>query len=866
MTTKLLLITCFLLAAKNLIGQPSIQWQKTIGGTNEDNVYIIQQTNDKGYVMMGYSNSDSTGEKIENHFGQYDFWVVKIDSIGVIQWQKTLGGTLNELGTCIRQTNDGGYIVGGSSESVISGNKDSSGYGMMDYWIVKLDANGQKQWEKVIGSNNDDFLYSVYQTNDGGYVLGGRSNSASNGIKSESSFGGFDYWIVKLDSTANIIKWENTIGGSSDDYLLNLNLTNDGGYILAGKSNSPASFDKTENSMGDYDYWVVKLDSAGIVQWDNTIGGVQHDELSCVQQANDGSYILGGVSNSDSTGDKTENSKGDYDYWVVKLNVTGDTIEWQNTIGGNNTDGFEWLQQTIDGGYILGGYSNSTISGDKTQDTIGGFDDWIVKLNATGNIQWQKTFGGTFDDYLYYLQQTSDGGYITSTRSVSAISGDKTDSCRGGMDYWSVKLAPVITPVINGNALCFDGSNDRVEVANDSLLNTSHISLQAWVRLDGGSWPYSCVVTKRNCCGANLEQWTMQFEGYGHMHFHTNTDSGTVFLTDTNVLQTGVWTHFTATYDGDSACLYRNGILIALDTTTRGNIIPKSFPVVIGDRDGGLDWWPGAIDEVRIWDRALTQQEILATMNCHLSGNETGLIAYYDFNQGIAGGNNLGIDVLPDLTPHGLNGTLQNFALSGSCSNWINSFFMDSSVSLIAQPANQNLFTNDSAVFNVASNSANATFQWQTDSASSGFHNIFDGSQYSGTSDDTLHVNAVSLQNQNQMFRCIVSSSGFCGDTSNAAILTVNTGVGISSIDNINGIYIFPNPSIGNFTIDFGNLFNSKSRTIIIRNVLSQIIFETKTNQQKVEVNLAGIVPGIYFIETSDEQSKMIQYKKVVIN
>ncbi len=446
------LIFFFLCTHKNIIAQPAVQWQKTIGGSNEDNVYIIQKTNDGGYIMIGYSNSDSSGEKSQNSWSaSNDYWVVKIDSTGIILWQNTIGGNGNEIGVCVRQTSDGGYIIGGSSDSGISGNKDSSSYGMMDYWIVKLDAGGQKQWEKVIGSNNDDLLYSVYQTNDGGYILGGRSNSGSNSIKGENSLGGFDYWVVKLDSTSNSIQWENTIGGSSDDYLLNLNLTTDGGYILAGKSNSPASSDKSENSIGDYDFWVVKLDNAGIVQWDNTVGGTQHDEFSCVQQTNDGGYILGGVSNSDSTGDKTENSKGDFDYWIVKLNVTGDTIQWQKTIGGNNTDGFQWLEQTNDSGYIVGGYSNSTISGDKTQDTIGGFDNWILKLTGSGNISWQKTFGGTSDDYLYYLQRTNDNGCVIASRSNSGIAGDKTDSCRGGSDYWILKLASGIHADIESN-------------------------------------------------------------------------------------------------------------------------------------------------------------------------------------------------------------------------------------------------------------------------------------------------------------------------------------------------------------------------------------------------------------------------------
>ena len=336
----------------------------------------------------------------------------------------------------------------------------------------------------------------------------------------------------------------------------------------------------------------------------------------------------------------------------------------------------------------------------------------------------------------------------------------------------------------NSNALLFDGINDRVEIANNPLLNPSHISIQAWVRMDYiGGWPWRCVVTKRNCCGQNLEQWTLQTEVGWLMSFHAQTDGTGISLIDPNPMQAGVWTEYTFTYDGHTSCLYRNGVVTKSDTTFRGNISPQQWPVVIGDRDGGLDWWPGCIDEVRIWDRALSQQEVLTNMNCHLNGNEPGLIAYYDFNQGIAGGNNAGVTTLPDLTSHGLNGSLQNFALSGNNSNWVASSFTDLSVTITSQPTNAILSVGDTAKFIVSTSNNPVSFQWQTDSAGSGFHNIFDGGRYIGTSNDTLFVNAVTLGNNNQLFRCIVSSPGFCAATSAIALLLVTRVLGVSVIN-----------------------------------------------------------------------------------
>jgi subtilisin family serine protease len=189
------------------------------------------------------------------------------------------------------------------------------------------------------------------------------------------------------------IAWQNTIGGSGDDQLSIIRQTADGGYILGGSSNSDISGDKTQANKGGYDYWIVKLNATGQIQTQRTIGGSGDDYLSDIRQTTDGGYILGGYSNSGISGDKTEASQGGYDYWVVKLSATG-AIEWQNTIGGNSTDYLQSIQQTIDGGYILGGYSNSGISGDKTEVNQGSSssssDYWAVKLSATGTIRMAK--------------------------------------------------------------------------------------------------------------------------------------------------------------------------------------------------------------------------------------------------------------------------------------------------------------------------------------------------------------------------------------------------------------------------------------------------------------------------------------------
>ncbi|MCE3007156.1 MAG: hypothetical protein LW884_02240 [Bacteroidetes bacterium] len=267
--------------------------------------------------------------------------------------------------------------------------------------VLTAQAQPTIEWDRTLGGSGLDRINSLQQTADGGYILGGASNA--------------NYWVVKLDASGNK-QWDRTLGGISLDVLNSLQQTSDGGYILGGESFSDADIagGKSENSRGNGDYWVVKLDANGNKQWDKTLGGSDWDWLSSLQQTSDGGYILGGgsVSDADIAGGKSENSRGFSDYWVVKLDANGNK-QWDKTLGGNGLDGINSLQQTADGGYILGGESSSDadIAGGKSENNQGR-DYWVVKLDANGNKQWDKTLGGSGWDVLSSLQQTSDGGYI----------------------------------------------------------------------------------------------------------------------------------------------------------------------------------------------------------------------------------------------------------------------------------------------------------------------------------------------------------------------------------------------------------------------------------------------------------------------
>jgi hypothetical protein len=455
------------------IAQPVIKHQKTIGSNLYDFFESMDLTKDGGLIAGGSSASNISYEKTENSRGKTDYWVVKLNSFGNIQWDKTIGGSEPDVISSLQQTNDGGYILGGGSSSNISGEKTETSRGGTDFWLVKLDSSGNIQWDKTIGGGGDETVNSVQQTNDGGYILGGYSNSNISGEKSDTSRGDEDYWIVKLSASGNI-EWDKTIGGSREDYLICVRQTADG-YIIGGYSYSNISGEKTENTKGypayDQDYWIVKVDNLGNVQWDKTIGGSSVDQFSSLEPTTDGGYILGGYSISDISAEKTQRSRGGFDYWVVKLSASG-TIQWDKTIGGSEPDYLYSLGPTSDGGYILGGESSSDNSGEKTEDGRGGPDYWVVKLSASGNIQWDKTIGGNASDYLLSVREIEKSHYMLGGSSFSGRSGDKTQWNRGGnygdngtADYWLVELIfrkPVSLEVIANNINASENNNTKI--------------------------------------------------------------------------------------------------------------------------------------------------------------------------------------------------------------------------------------------------------------------------------------------------------------------------------------------------------------------------------------------------------------------
>ncbi len=456
---------------------PSIEWQRTIGGSGSDQLTSVINTSDGGYLIGGRSDSVISGEKTENSRGGEDYWVLKLNAQGTIEWQRTIGGDQDDLLQSIKQTLDGGYILGGTSLSGISGEKTEESRGGNDYWIIKLNSGGDIQWQKTYGGNDQDNLSSIIQTTGGGFILAGLSRSGISGDRTATLLGDRDIWIIKLDENGDI-EWQRARDLYEAYAGVRIRQTQDGGYVIGG----------TRASISVYDaYCVIKLNSIGNEIWRKYFQGNGNDWSTNIIQTSDNGYMVIGFSDSDISGDKTEPTNGHWDFWILKLDAAGE-IQWQKSIGGSSAEAPYSVIESLEGGYFISGYSYSNISGDKTEDSRGFGDYWIIKINDVGIIEWQNTIGGSGHERIPFAVQNNNGDYLIAGSSGSDISGEKSENSRGGFDYWIVKHFQTLSidensfynqlsifPNPTQNKLSIDSKDQIINTVNVYSLNGSLI-------------------------------------------------------------------------------------------------------------------------------------------------------------------------------------------------------------------------------------------------------------------------------------------------------------------------------------------------------------------------------------------------------
>jgi hypothetical protein len=416
MKNKLLLFTIviqfILLPASRVFGQnPSLYWWLEQGHGNNNGYRdfsqypLVQQINDLSYIYVSNRKfiRNSNPNDIRNVWSVSKYLDTGVDGFAFAD-DTRVGRTLGPgLATSIDLTQDNGFVLSGySSNNWFEGFNES--HGGFDYVICKYDENNF-QWYKCIGGVNDDMANSIKQSSDGGYIIAGQTNSNDGDVS--GNHGATDAWIVKLNSVGNI-EWQKCFGGSSNDIAYSTQKTSDGGFIFVGQTNSNDG--NIIGNHGENDAWVVKLNSNGNIEWQKCLGGTGNDIAKSIQSTLDGGFIVVGETNS-INGDIVGNHGGS-DAWIVKLNSVGN-IEWQKCAGGTQNDSACSVQQSSDGKYLIAGQTFSN-DGD-VSGNHGGGDSWVFQVDFNQNLLWQICHGLFGDDYALEVKLTNDGGFILTT-------------------------------------------------------------------------------------------------------------------------------------------------------------------------------------------------------------------------------------------------------------------------------------------------------------------------------------------------------------------------------------------------------------------------------------------------------------------
>lgn len=399
---------------------------KNYGGSKNDVANAVVKTRDGGAVVLGYTqsiNGDITDKTNEN----FDFWVLKLDAENNIQWSKTFGGTNDDRGNDIIQTNDGGYAVLGYSTS--SDQDVSENAGSQDFWMIKLNANGSISWSKTFGYTGADFGTTLLQTADNSYLITGVLDvTASAGQGNSQRHAGGDIWAIKLSENGEL-QWSKYFGGSFTDAPFGVVETEDHNFIIAGSSDS-GDVDISNNN-GSYDFWVLKIASNGSLLWERSFGGSEIDEGRAITTTNDGNFII--VGDTRSADKDVSNNNGAADVWVIKMNTDGNLI-WEKTIGGTSFDVARSVSKTQDDGFIISGSSRSL---DNSFTNQGQNDALLLKIDAEGNGVWKQTIGGAEIDFFYDAVQLNDASII-AVGETNSSNGDLTEN-KGFSDALIIK-------------------------------------------------------------------------------------------------------------------------------------------------------------------------------------------------------------------------------------------------------------------------------------------------------------------------------------------------------------------------------------------------------------------------------------------
>lgn len=568
--------------------------QQSHGGSDYDFLKRLIVAPD-GTLLVGGSSRSRNHDRTNTTYGFSDYWVYRLAPSGTILQERSYGGISDDYFADMKLLDDGGLILGGLSYSGASGNKTTPHYGgnnAEDYWILRTDAAGDVLWERNYGGFLDDVLTFVLPLRDGGFLVGGNSRSDADGNKlapnlDSSANHAYDGWILRLDANGDRV-WEKAYGGMDDDLIVAAHQTADGGFLLAGTSQSQGT-EATKRSphYGYQDYWVIRIDAEGDRLWDQSYGGQIWDILRDIVPTSDGGFLLVGQSSSGVDGTKTSQTHGYADAWVVRIDADGNQL-WDYSYGGLDTEEVDSAIAYGTDGFVLGGTSSSFPSGNKTSPWYGVQDAWVLRLDATGGLLWQQTFGGLNTDLIRDVVVLPRGTLMLGGESYSQPEGTKTSPFLGDGDHWFIQL---------GLEMPEDCDADGVPNAIDVCTNT----------------PPGAVVDAHGC--AILQYCPCDYPWAGHRAFVdcvlTNSlvflESGLITEAERAVLlaraenaecpvirQTVIFAGLTNVAKGDAYLTQSDSYADRLGITELGPMGLDGVSVHVGEADSGIYIYPDA--------------------------------------------------------------------------------------------------------------------------------------------------------------------------------------------------------------------------------------------------------------------------------
>jgi gliding motility-associated-like protein len=440
-----------LLQGIHLFAQPQILWDKNIGWEGWEDLNALQVLPD-GIIVGGSSSSVITFNRpaMNNDYSQ-NYMVAKLDFDGNILWKKMYGGPQLERLWKVIPTQDGGFLIGGTSYSDVGLEKTENSRGDGDAWIVKTDGQGNKLWDKTFGGDTLDEAFALRQLPGGDFLVGCTTFSGKSGDKSDPSRGDMDFWIIRIDQNGNKI-WDKTIGGDYYDQINDIELAPDGDvYISGGTRSKPGTGElSSDEARGNVDFWLIKMDpQTRQIKWNRRFGGTGYEFPYALCVAGDGLVWMGGPTQSrpspagpSNNGKQAEYFGGVFDAWVVAVDASGKKVR-DLAFGGSGHDEVYFIKEdnSESGRMILGGFSNSPVSGNKTEAPRGSYDYWLQGIEQTGEKKWELCIGGENQDVMYYFDQIANGAYILGGTSLSNKSVDKTENLHtnGMADFWIVR-------------------------------------------------------------------------------------------------------------------------------------------------------------------------------------------------------------------------------------------------------------------------------------------------------------------------------------------------------------------------------------------------------------------------------------------